>query len=401
MKKEKKTRAQLMEEIREQREVRSKIVAAAEAEARTLTSDETNQVEECRARIAALQTELDEHEPERGEEERSTRQGSLFVRALRELYTGDVSDEVREMTRHGRAEMRSFGMEHGNGVTIPAEARATALVGTNPLQHPAVATELQSVLEPLRNNLVLTRAGATMLTGLSGNVAYPRYSGSTASWEGETTATPDTTGTFSTVSLTPKRLSCVVSISKQLLLQDSADAEGAILRDFVNCLSDKLEGTILGGTTIPNAPAAMFVGAIPDKGVITWPRVVAMESAVEDRNALSGKLAYITNARGKGILRTKERGAATPGFIAGEDGKSIGGYPLLVTNAVPKNLNTDENGLIFADWTKLVIGQWGGLDITIDPYTQADKGVVRFVVDMFLDAKWVRDEAYAKASFKA
>ena len=44
----------------------------------------------------------------------------------------------------------------------------------------------------------------------------------------------------------------------------------------------------------------------------------------------------------------------------------------------------------------MVIGQWGGIDLTVDPYTQAAKGKVRLVINAYFDAKPRRAEAFVK-----
>ena len=51
----------------------------------------------------------------------------------------------------------------------------------------------------------------------------------------------------------------------------------------------------------------------------------------------------------------------------------------------------------YGDFSNLVIGQWGAIDLTVDPFSQATNGKVRLVVNAFFDAKIVRDGAIAVA----
>ena len=47
-----------------------------------------------------------------------------------------------------------------------------------------------------------------------------------------------------------------------------------------------------------------------------------------------------------------------------------------------------------------VIGQWGGIDLTVDPYTQAANGKVRLVINAYFDAKPRRAASFVTASVK-
>ena len=58
--------------------------------------------------------------------------------------------------------------------------------------------------------------GATMLTGLVGNLDLPRGNAdASATWEGENDANAETSPTFDKISLSPNRLGAFTDISKQ------------------------------------------------------------------------------------------------------------------------------------------------------------------------------------------
>ena len=72
-------------------------------------------------------------------------------------------------------------------------------------------------------------------------------------------------------------------------------------------------------------------------------------------------------------------------------------YPIFATNDMPE-IN-GEQGIAFGDFSELIIGQWGDLDITIDPYTKATEGEVRLIVNAWFDAIVRRDNAIVVGSF--
>jgi len=65
---------------------------------------------------------------------------------------------------------------------------------------------------------------------------------------------------------------------------------------------------------------------------------------------------------------------------------------LLVTNAIVSiyGAGADGNMVAFGNWKDLCIAQWGGYDITVDPYTAAKTNQIVLVVNAYFDAKGLR-----------
>lgn len=49
----------------------------------------------------------------------------------------------------------------------------------------------------------------------------------------------------------------------------------------------------------------------------------------------------------------------------------------------------------FFDKGQLVSGTWGGLNLIIDPYTDADKGVTRIIANVYRDCKALNTAGFA------
>jgi HK97 family phage major capsid protein len=242
------------------------------------------------------------------------------------------------------------------------------------------------IVKPLQARNVMVAAGAKFLTGLVGDVQYPVMSKVACSWEGETRETPESEITFSNVKLTPHRLTCVIPISKQFLVQDSVGAENAIREEIINAINAKLEATIFGdeeeGTIIPYG---FFKGGSSGTIVNNYSALVNFEASVEEAN-VTGDMKYILSPKAKAGFRGMAKSANSPQLVY-ESGE-VDGTPALVTT------HLENDRLVYGDFSQYIIAQWGSLDILVDSYTLASKGMVRLVVTGYFDLKPLRPEAF-------
>lgn len=286
----------------------------------------------------------------------------------------------------GIEEMNKSGVKGEGQIQLPIEETRAAITVTN--EHDdVVSVDVYNVLEPLRAKNVLVEAGAKFLTGLQGDVVIPVMNASNVTWEGETAAASDGASGFTSVKLQPKRLTAYIDVSKQFLAQTSDSAERVIREDIVNAINTKLEATILGeasGTT--TQPSGIFYPASDLTSISAYSGICALEASVEDANVL-GECKYIMSNKAKAALRGMLKGTNNTGMVFENGG--VDGTVALNTSNVP---NKD---IAYGDWSNLAIGQWGAIDLTVDPYTQAANGKVRLVINAFFDAKVVRSGAIA------
>lgn len=331
--------------------------------------------------------------------------GNLLLRSIRAAMTGESSDEVEALIEAGKAQMRSLGMSASGNLIVPIEYRGDAVTaGLVADGKEAVTEDLMGIIGPIRESLVLTRAGANFITGLVGNVGLPEYSGSSVSWAGETGTAANGKGKFSKKTLTPKRLTAFVDISKQFILQDSVGANALLQRDMALAIATVLNATAFGKhEASEDKPDGFFTGnpTFAAKGIASLSNMVALETAVNTDNAIMDNLAYITSKKGMGILKTTLNAVnVAEGFIY-KDGKA-NGMNTYVTVGMAREMQDggDEEGIVFGNWADYVIGQWGSLDITVDPYTKAAEGQVRLVINSYFDMKARRDDSFAVGSLK-
>ena len=308
-----------------------------------------------------------------------------LLKTIRSISKNQPLDELTNaVVEQGKSEMRKAGLSAQGQLVIPTnEVRAIHSVTAD--GESVVATDVFDILTPLRAKNVLAQAGATIYSNLTSDVKIPIMSKSNVTFEEENGNAKDGAGAFNYLKLTPHRLTAYVDISKELLAQDSVDVENAIRTDLVNAINSKLEEAFLSdfsGSTVQ--PKGVFAVVKPDSAVTKdFATLVANEAKVEDANILN-EPCYILSNKAKAALRAMAKGAKSTELVY-ENGE-IDGTKAYNTSNVPAS------NYLFGDMSSLVIGTWSGLDLIVDPYTQAAKGAVRLVVNMYVDFGVARPE---------
>ena len=383
------------------------ILSKIKAESRKASEDEERRLGEIAGEIANVEYEIKLAEARnlrRPSARPARKRGNLLARAIRAQLSGNSDDDIEAMRDAGRRSMMDAGLPYDtSSLIVPIEYRGdviSSLVEEDGVE--TISEDLMDILRPIRDSLVMVKAGATFLTGLKGNIGIPAYSGSSVTWEGEADPAQNGKGTFTKVELSPKRLTAYLDITKQFLAQDTLSTDTMLTDDLSRAVAVKLQATILGNDEASaNKPDGFFTDpTYVVSGEASLANMIALETAVPVDEALVNNLAYITSVKGAGILKgTLKAASVAEGFLL-ENGLS-NGYPVLATSGMVSGLQDgDEEGIIFGNWADFVIGQWGALDITVDPYSQATNGVVRLVVNAYFDAKARRPESFAVGSIK-
>lgn len=308
-----------------------------------------------------------------------------LIKAINDVVNNrNINEDALNVIEMGATEMRKSGLSYSGQIQLPVEERGDAVAATVATDgKEIVATDKLNILSPLRGKSILAEAGATFLTGLVGNISIPNYTGSTCGWKGELEAADNGKGTFGSVELSPKRLTAYIDISKQFLTQDSVGAEEMLRADIVNSLVAKLEQTIFGDAAGDTTkPAGIFNSA--EVVAPSYQGVCEAEAAVTD---YSGEKRFVMSPSAKSAFKQATiSGTKSDLRLLLEDGE-VDGYP------VSDSSNVVAGGYAFGDFSELVVAQWGGIDIVVDPYTLATKNAIRLVINAYFDAKVRRNGA--------
>jgi HK97 family phage major capsid protein len=268
------------------------------------------------------------------------------------------------------------------GIMIPVDVLRNWKRDLNTTDDSNVLTEDfrgSEFIDVLRNSSSVMSAGARMLSGLSGDVAIPKKAtASSAAWlaaEGNNVA--ESEPTFSQVALSPKDLGAFTEVTRRMIQQSTLDIEALIRDDLAMAIALGMDLAALSGsgssgqpTGIKNTGGINVVdfGTAPDL-VPTFAQVIEMETKVREDNALGNGGSYILNATMHGALKSTEKAANTAQFVI-ENGGTMNGYRALVSNQVAAG------DLYFGDFSQMLIGMWGGLDLLVDPFTNSKSGTI-------------------------
>ena len=296
------------------------------------------------------------------------------------------------------SEIRSALNSAEHKVTLPAETRTiTQTVSGDGVHDEIVEEEFKGLLEPLYADSVISNLGITIYNGLpAGDFKVSAMGKGSAAWADETGVAAESKNTFTHVTLQPKRISAQLSYSKQFLAQDTIGAEAAIRRDIYNALVAQIQSTMLSADASgANKPAGIFNG-VTAKNISSYKELCDVEAAVDDSN-VKGERKYLMSNKAKAILRCMPKSSLTTELVL--DGNDIDGTPVIANSDVPTTQYA------YGDFSNIVMGTWGNVDLIVDPYTLAAENSVRIVVNAFVDWKKVRKDenviVYGKVSAPA
>lgn len=296
---------------------------------------------------------------------------------------------------------RTRGKSGGDRYTLPEGALFRSVTkggsGGNLIGEDHMAS---AFVPALRERLITGRMGATLLTGLTADIAIPRSTAdSSAGWiAGDgSDAVSSSDPTYDRISMSPKTVGCYTTLSRKMLLQGSPASEQLVRDSLAFAVAKALDTAAINGSGSLNQPLGILnqdnVATDTYTTAPTFGELVDMEGALMVDDADMAKLGYVTTALLATALKQKPVVTGQNGMIwtsteAGEG--RVNGYRALVSNLVPTGY------VVFGNWSDLLIGLWSGLDFVVDPYTRAAYGDVIITIYQDCDIAVRHGESFAE-----
>ena len=413
------------------------INALAETEERALTSEELEETQDIHNKLEAAEQQRDGlAKNEQRLKARAVAQDAVvrsdkeaikanakfdFGKALREAAQGGVTGLEKEVMQEARKEASALGLGLRGDFSIPqsmlVEARntyGTTAGGSVNDAVTTVATEVTALVGALRSNSILAATGATQLNGFVGDIKMPSLPTDAAEEPLEAAAVTGNTGSMGSQTLSPARIAQQMIVTKEAINQTNGNMAEVIAADFGRSIANVQDKIALnsihgvGGAATLAGQTGTVVGRA-EAGDNDIPAITANNVrdlwATITANGAENNTQFVAHPSDYAFLMGLANVSAVSSLV--ENG-SIFGYNVLSSGSVPSIdatlVNADEflsnaeaepfgaagsalRFLYYGDWTDLFYANWGGLDVTVDPFSGISAGTVKIVVDTFFDAK--------------
>lgn len=416
-----KNSVELKQERASKMQAQKGLVDAAKADAnRNLSTEETASFDSLQTEIERLDADIARAEKFEANEARLAAAGTTvgkpiidvpknesrfsFVKAINFARKNkEQTGAEKRALESGLKEIRSRGLNipEGVSVAIPSEMmvgqRDQSVTADSGTKGGVFVETAVSAVMPLLPSLKLEEMGATVMTGLTGNLKLVSGDEFTFNYVGENEEVSATDSIVDGVDLAPKRLSGVVDISNQWLIQTTPAAEAHIKMLIANGIQNAITLAFINGVG-GVAPTGLYSTITENvqagaAGAPTWDDVVGLETSIKSANATEKNLHYLSDAALMGKLKTTKKDAGS-GIFLSENGM-LNGRNHIASSLVPTLDAGVSHPLIYGDFGQATVGFWSGVSFIVDPLTQATKGKTRLIFNLYNDVAIANQKAFA------
>ncbi|RGP17279.1 phage major capsid protein [Parabacteroides gordonii] len=349
------------------------MATAIETEKRALTPEE---VEERNAlvqekEILQLRLERSEHNPVSQQEVSQERAFAQTIAAM-----------------HGKCEIpeECRSLVNGTDMDIPInrDIQDTASAAN------VIPLTIGDIIQPLEKGLILSKVGMKMQYGMVGAWQFPIVAGVEATIEDENVEVNDTKIDIGKISPSPKRVTISIPVSNRAIDQSNGALLEIVRTQLPMSVSRVLNKWMFSPTRITSkASDGCFVNPKTKINATgnAWKDAITLKGKVMATGVIfDGTPAYVCSATKYAELESTPRDTGS-GLMVIENGK-INGFPVFMTEYIGEGI------LGFGVFSYELVGQFGKMRMTYDPYTGAKKNLVYFVFNSDYDMLTLRSEAF-------
>jgi HK97 family phage prohead protease/HK97 family phage major capsid protein len=376
------------------------LVNVAETENRDWTNNEQEEADLCKREVERLDGKIARRQAHEDMIARQAQMGGASVSEAKEInkinrsfslsravqaasFGKALEGAEAEWSQEAAKEYQMRGLQMSGQIGIPASAlyRAGAADDFQAGSGDGsgfVATTVPGVIDALRTPTMAERIGVTTINNATGNLKFPRVSAKAAGTE-ETEVSADAASglELDELTLSPIRVAANTKYSKQLILQGGAQVDAMISRELAAGINETIDKAVF-------AKAAAGAGTIVDKagGAVASADLYNMQKAVLAAGGDLARCQYVGSPSALSILKAE---AAIASVSALMEGNNIDGY---ATNFTPNLVDDDasQGAVLFGDFTLgMVMAFFGGIDLLVDPYSNAGTAQIALHVNKFYD----------------
>jgi len=390
----------------------------ADAEGRVMTEAEQERSDKLDGMVADLDVKIRHKEREQQMVARMAQSGSTsntekreiervngsfsISRAVSQIANGrSLEGAEAEWAQEAQREARSQGLQMAGQIAIPTIAlRAGAADNFQAGSGDGsgfVPVNVPAAIEALRAPTVIEGLGTTVIRNATGNLKFPRVSVKAAgTGEGEVDANANSGMEMDELNLTPQRVSAKTVYSKQLILQGGSEVDSLIAGELAAAMNayvdDACFDTIL-------ASSAINVSTSGDTALNAALAFKMEAEVLEDGGNLAGSV-YVMSPLAYQLSKAEAAVASvSPLWENGQfNGFRAVATPYLV-NGLLADAATAAGQMLFGNFAQGgILAYFGGIDLLVDPYSNAGTAQIALHVNRFFDFDVRQPGALAKAT---
>ena len=327
-----------------------------------------------------------------GDTEGKLKKRYSFGKAIQEAAKGGLTGLEAEMSQEARNEFANAKVNVSGGFSVPSFVLRTdtdpmgvggTVNGTLEQSGNTIGIQDAGLIAAYRPGDIATAMGVRTINNATGDIAFSVQGAEiVANTYNEGVGATGDAADFSEVKLSPQRYAAYARVTEQLLAQTADDMGAFIARDIRAAIDEKYNNTVFTAINTAADTAASGADSLGDILDIEAD-MLAADVPLENVRVLAGASAY---RQAREVSMDAGSGLLIAGSPAGR--RSVLGYDATVSSSV-----TTDN-IYMVDNANMVQCNWGGLNILVDPYTDAPKGVVRIVCNVYKDFKVLNDAGF-------
>ena len=377
------------------------LVENAESEGRELTNEEITRTDYLEGEIERLDGKMKLRKAHEDMIARSAHIGGTSVSEAKEIdkvnrsfslsraiqaasFGKSLEGAEAEWAQEAAKEYGCRGLQMSGQIGIPSSALYRA-GGADDFQAGSgdgsgyVPTQVPGLIEALRAPTMAERVGVTTINNATGNIKFPRVSNkAVGTAETEVSADAASTLELDELTLSPTRVANHSKFSKMLIQQGGAGIDSMIAAELAAGINETIDKDVFAKA----AAGAGYQGNL-SHGSIAASNIFEAQKAVLAAGGDLTRGQFVLSPSAMAILKSE---AAVQSISALINENRVDGYGTYYTpNLVDST--TDEGDLLFGDFAKgMVLAFFGGVDILVDPYSNAGTAQIALHVNKFYDA---------------
>jgi HK97 family phage prohead protease len=324
-----------------------------------------------------------------GDTEARASQKFSFGKLVKEAAQGRLTGLEAEMNQEARNEFQDAKVNVAGGVCVPSfitSRAALAVDGTNANAAAfggSIGEVDNGVVEAFKPTDIAARMGVRNLGNLTGDVVFQVQGTPAAAGKPQEGAAQAVNNTgFTSVTLSPTRYAAHTQVTDQMLAQSADDMGAFLAKDIRDAVAKKFNADIiaeiLGDTTNGVLLNQTSAGTLDGYDATTM-NPLDLEAALMGRDVPLENVVALSGVNAYRILRALSQDAGSGMLFAGpaRERQNVLGYETYVSSQM-----AGDDFFMF-DKEQVVTGTWGGLNLIVDPYSDADHGVTRIIANIY------------------